>query len=75
MVISTSKTATFSTRTSMKLLDIHKELVYIEKHLHKALNMVLAGECKAQGAAILECALADVMNLKDKLKADDEHTE
>jgi len=53
---------------SEKHLDTAKELGYIEKHLVKALNMVLAGECKAQGAAILECALADVMDLKNKVK-------
>ena len=57
--------------TKINLLDIHKELVYIEKHLHKALNMVLAGECKAQGAALLECTLAAVMDLKDQVKEEE----
>jgi len=60
----------YSMVTKMKVLDIQKELIYIEKHLHKALNMVLAGECKAGGAAIIECALAAVMDLKDQVKKD-----
>lgn len=51
-----------------KMIDIYKDLIYIEKHLVKAMNMFLRGECKTQGAAVLECVLAAVMDLKAHVK-------
>ena len=48
--------------------EVKQNLVFIEKHLHEALDAMLNGTCKTKGIARLEAALCTLMEVKEQLE-------